>query len=104
MSSNKVMIYVKIICEPNAEENNPTSKIKRLNPDSNLSDIRKELKKSINDMNILLFAKKLKNLPNEFVEMDRVDEEETLLKEIIFDDSENKFLYLMKNSGLCWNY
>src|SRR5207249_11736220 len=95
MSSNK-FVFVEIV-------GNSTPKMKKLNLDSNLSDIRIELKKkNISDIDILLFAKKLSI--NKFAEIDREDEEEMVLNDIIFDNSEKNFLYLLKNSSLCWNY
>ncbi|GBC10315.1 hypothetical protein RclHR1_09510006 [Rhizophagus clarus] len=75
--------------------------MKKLNLESNLSDTRKELKKSINEMNILLFTRKI---DDDDFEIDREDEDDILLNEIIFDNSGNKFLYLLKNSSPSWNY
>ncbi|PKC62441.1 hypothetical protein RhiirA1_538499 [Rhizophagus irregularis] len=65
-----------------------SSILKGLNPDDCLSDVRKELESSntINDM--LIFSKKI---GEEFIEVEREDEENFLLKEIITDD---KILYL----------
>jgi hypothetical protein len=98
MSTNKKdMIFTEIIADSTRKK-----KMKKLNIESKLSDIRKELKKSINDMNILLFARKIDD--NDFAEIDREDEDDLLLNEIIFDDSENKFLHLLKNSSPSWNY
>ncbi|RIA91153.1 hypothetical protein C1645_132041 [Glomus cerebriforme] len=74
----------------------------KLNLNSKLSEIRKELEnKNINDINISLFSKKL---PNKYAEMNSEDEKETHLNEIIYDSSGSKFLYLSKNSSPCWNY
>ncbi|RGB33723.1 hypothetical protein C1646_743182 [Rhizophagus diaphanus] len=97
MSTNKKdMIFTEIIADSSRKK-----KMKKLNLESKLFDIRKELKKSINDMNILLFARKL---DDDFAEIDREDEDDMRLNEIIFEDSENKFLYLLKNSSPSWNY
>ncbi len=87
-------IYVETVGES-------ASKVKKLNLNSNLSDIRKELEKK-NDMSLLLFAEKLNN--NEFAEIDCDDENDMLLSDIVFDNSGNNFLYLQKNSSPCWNH
>ncbi|GBB89464.1 hypothetical protein RclHR1_16150005 [Rhizophagus clarus] len=65
-----------------------TSILKRLNHDDNLSDIRIELESNnvINDM--LVFSKEMNE--NKFIEIERVDEENFKLKEIIT----NNTLYL----------
>ncbi|CAB4378660.1 unnamed protein product [Rhizophagus irregularis] len=98
MDSNKVRVFIKIIGEP-------TSKMKRLNLDSNLSDIRKELEKNniINDT--FLFSTKQTKQNNMFEEIERDYEIDTLLNEIIeLDNSKNKFLYLMKYSRPQWKF
>ncbi|CAB4436187.1 unnamed protein product [Rhizophagus irregularis] len=89
MSSNEIDVFVETV-------NDSTLKMKKLNLDKNLSYNRKKL-----DMNLLLFAKKL---DDKYAEIDRKEEEEIRLNEIIFDNSGNKFLYLLKNSSPCWNY
>src|SRR6266498_2924923 len=96
MSSNKVAVFIEIV-------GNSTPKMKILNLDSNLSDIRIELKKTnISDIDICLFAKKLSVI--KFAEIGHEDEENIILNDIIFDNSGNKFLYLLKNSSPDWNY
>ncbi|CAB4471193.1 hypothetical protein RhiirA5_483192 [Rhizophagus irregularis] len=87
-------VYVKI-------GDNPTPKVKRLNLESKLSDIRKELEEKNIDMSLLLFAEKLSPT---FAEIDRDDENGMLLSEIIHDNLGNKFLYLLKDSNPSWNY
>src|SRR4051812_29896258 len=94
MSSNKVMVFVEIV-----GDSTPT--MKKLNLKNKLSDIRKELKKNMNDMNILLFAIKI---GHKFAKVELDDEKDIILNDIIFDNSENKFLYLLKNSSPSWNY
>ncbi|CAB5376192.1 unnamed protein product [Rhizophagus irregularis] len=98
MDSNKVRVFIKIIGEP-------TSKMKRLNLDSNLSDVRKELEKNniINDT--FLFSTKQTKQNNMFEEIERDYEIDTLLNEIIeeLDNSMNKFLYL-KYSRPQWKF
>ncbi|CAB4376495.1 unnamed protein product [Rhizophagus irregularis] len=81
-------MYSKIIIKTIGLKN---SILKRLNPDDCLSDVRKELESSntINDM--LIFSKKIGDIGDEFIEVEREDEEYFLLKEIITDD---KILYL----------
>ena len=66
--SNKAIILIEIV------DDSIPSKMKKLNLNSNLSDIRKELN-SINDIDRLLFA--IKFSVNKFVEIDRENEEET---------------------------
>ncbi|CAB4376445.1 unnamed protein product [Rhizophagus irregularis] len=94
MTSNKTMVFFEIV-----GDSTPT--MKKLNLESNLSVIRKELKKNINDMNILLFAIKV---GHKFAKTELEDEEDTLLNDIIFENSGNKFFYLLKNSSPSWNY
>ncbi|CAB5199847.1 unnamed protein product [Rhizophagus irregularis] len=92
-----VRVFIKIIGES-------TSKMKRLNLDSNLSDIRKELEKNNNIIDdTFLFSTKQNNM---FEEIDRDYEIDTLLNEIIeeLDNSKNKFLYLMKYSRPQWKF
>ncbi|GBC10194.1 hypothetical protein RclHR1_09420002 [Rhizophagus clarus] len=86
-------VYIQIV-------GSSTLKVKKLNLESNLSDIRKELEEKNIDMNLLLFADKL---GHEFVEIDRKDEDDMLLGDIIFDNSGKHFLYL-KDSSPIWNY
>ncbi|RIA91152.1 hypothetical protein C1645_822458 [Glomus cerebriforme] len=104
MSSNKIIVFIEIVEIMGDSIKTSTPKMKKLNPDKNLSEIRKELeKKNINDINILLFSKK----PNitKIAEIDREDEEEIFLKEILYENSGSKFLFLSKNdSNLCWDY
>jgi hypothetical protein len=86
-------VYVKFV-------KTKTTKVKKLNLESNLTDIRKELENNNIDMNLLLFADKLNN---EYIEIDRKDENDMLLSDIIFDDSGNNFLFL-KDSNPIWEY
>ncbi|GBC10196.1 hypothetical protein RclHR1_09420004 [Rhizophagus clarus] len=94
MTSNKVMVFVEIVGDT-------TPTMKKLNLENNLFNIRKELRKSTNDMNILLFVKKVGH-KNAKIELE--DENDILLNDIIFDNSGSKFLYLLKNSSPSWNY
>jgi hypothetical protein len=89
-------VFVKIVGES-------ASKMKKLNLDSNLSDIRKELEKNNTINDIFLFSTKRKNV---FEEIDRDYEDDMLLSDIIekFDNSEDKFLYLMKYSRPYWKF
>ncbi|GBB84051.1 hypothetical protein RclHR1_01070001 [Rhizophagus clarus] len=93
MSSNKVRVFIKIVGES-------TSKMKRLNLNSNLFDIRKELEKNNTIDDTFLFSNKHKE------EIERDYENDMLLNEIIeeFDNSKNKFLYLKKNSRPHWKF
>src|SRR5438034_8844401 len=93
MSSNKVRVFIKIV-------GYTTSKMKKLNLDSNLSDISKELEKNNTVNDNLLFSTKHEN---GFKEIEREDEEDTILNEII-EDLENKFLYLLKDSRPRWKF
>ncbi|CAB5369912.1 unnamed protein product [Rhizophagus irregularis] len=90
------IVFIKIV-------DDSTSKMKKLDLDSSLSDIRKELEKNniINDT--FLFSEKRKNV---FEEIERDYEDDMLLNEIIekSDDSENKFLYLKKYSNPYWKF
>ncbi|CAB4378633.1 unnamed protein product [Rhizophagus irregularis] len=94
MTSNKTIVFVEIV-----GDSTPT--MKKLNLENNLSNIRKELKKNINDMNILLFAIKVGQI---FAKTEPDDENDTILNDIIFENSGSKFLYLMKNSNPSWKY
>ncbi|PKK62893.1 hypothetical protein RhiirC2_813679, partial [Rhizophagus irregularis] len=94
MTSNKTMVFVEIVGDS-------TPIMKKLNLENNLSNIRKELKKYINDMNILLFAIKI---GQKFAKTELDDENDTILNDIIFENSGIKFLYLMKNSNPIWKY
>ncbi|RIA91151.1 hypothetical protein C1645_875651 [Glomus cerebriforme] len=104
-TSNEInTVYIKIV-EKIGDSIKPSNpKTKKLDINKNLYEIRKELEKSnINDINILLFSKKL---VNEYSVTDREDEEKMILKELLFENSDGKFLYLFKsNSDLCyWDY
>jgi hypothetical protein len=96
MSSKKDRVFIKIIGES-------TSKMEKLNLDSKLSDIRRRLEKNNTINDTYLFSTRHKN---EFEEIERDYEDDMLLNEIIekLDNSENKFLYLMKNSRLYWKF
>src|SRR5579871_1089753 len=89
------IVYVKII------EDSTPPKMKKLNLNNNLSDIRKEFEKKNIDMNLLLFAEKL---DNDFAVIDQEEENNMSLNDIIFNNSGRKFLYLLKNSSPSWNY
>ncbi|GBC10198.1 hypothetical protein RclHR1_09420006 [Rhizophagus clarus] len=93
MSSDKVMVIVEIVGDP-------VQKLKKLNLECNLSDIREELEEKDIDMNLLLFAKKL---DNKFADVGRKDEKDMLLSDIIIDNSGNIFLYLRGSSPI-WEY
>jgi hypothetical protein len=69
-------VFVKIVGES-------ASKMKKLNLDSNLSDIRKELEKNNTINDIFLFSTKRKNV---FEEIDRDYEDDMLLSDIITID------------------
>jgi hypothetical protein len=95
MASEKIIVLIKIIENTSLQ----TPIFKKLNPDDDLSNIRKELENSniINDM--LLFSKKINN---DYGEMKREDEENFLLKEIIkIDDDDQNILYLKR---LYWKF
>jgi hypothetical protein len=96
MGSTNVRVFIKIVGDS-------TSKMRNLNLNSNLSDTRKELENNniINDT--FLFSIKRKHL---FDDIKRDNENKMLLNEIIEKpgNSENKFLYLMKNSRPYWKF
>ncbi|GBC33870.2 hypothetical protein GLOIN_2v1837690 [Rhizophagus irregularis DAOM 181602=DAOM 197198] len=73
-------------------------KIKFLNPDERLSNIRKELEHANIINNMLVFSKEINN---EFFEVEREDEEKFQLKEIITPFKTAKKLYLKR---LTWNF
>ncbi|CAB4426277.1 unnamed protein product [Rhizophagus irregularis] len=77
---------------------NSIIKIKFLNPDERLSNIRKELEHANIINNMLVFSKEINN---EFFEVEREDEEKFQLKEIIMTVKTAKKLYLKR---LTWNF
>src|SRR5688572_29305843 len=77
---------------------NSIIKIKFLNPDERLSNIRKELEHANIINNMLVFSKEINN---EFFEVEREDEEKFQLKEIITTFKTAKKLYLKR---LTWNF
>ncbi|RIA88015.1 hypothetical protein C1645_827018 [Glomus cerebriforme] len=94
MSLKKIIVFIKVIGDSSLQR----SPIRKLNPEDCLSNIRKELENndSINDM--LLFSKKEND---EFGEIDRKEEENFNLKEIITINDDRNILYLKR---LTWKF
>jgi hypothetical protein len=85
----KITIFIKIIDDISLQR----SIIKRLNPDDYLSDIRKELENNvINDMLLYLQVEN-----DEFGEIEREDEVDFRLKDIITIKDGQNILYLKRN-------